>query len=121
MSDKIWIDTTTGTWGEVAGDSGRLMIVDLDIYGGFDHDHDAYSLLAALDSMDDGEIAQYGRKYGSPAVPLPTQAQFDDAIETVVEAIAIGRAGTAGQHTGAGLMFKILGRLGLVDLPAGLL
>ena len=123
---RIWVDTASGTWGEVDGDVGRLLIVDLteqaaaDRAGGFDHDHDEYSLIAALESMSDSEIVQYADKYGRLAVGLPTDEQFRDASLVVEEAFDIGAAGTQGSHSGSGLMLKIAGRLGLVDLPEGL-
>lgn len=68
---KIWIDTTSGTWGEVLGDNGALMIVDLTKQAAADtaagEPVDEYSLAAALESMDDSEIAEYGMKYGKVA------------------------------------------------------
>lgn len=45
----VWIDTTSGTWGEVASSNGNLVIVLAD-------DED----LERLESMSDSEIADFG-------------------------------------------------------------
>lgn len=68
---KIWIDTANGAWGEVNGDQGRLVIVDLERQAARDIDaglkpreHDAFSLVAALEDMSDTEVAEYGDRFG---------------------------------------------------------
>lgn len=60
---KIYIDTTTGTWGEASG----LRIVDLDAVAANDgEDTDAYSYLAFLESgLSDSEINRFGREHGT--------------------------------------------------------
>lgn len=63
----VWIDTTNGTWGMVRHDAGALMIVDLTAL--VDEESDEYSLLAALDAMDDGEVAEFALKYGKVVQP----------------------------------------------------
>lgn len=52
---KIWIDTASGTWGEVDGDAGRLMIVDLDEIG---------DTVETLESASDFQVAEYADMYG---------------------------------------------------------
>jgi hypothetical protein len=70
---KIWIDTASGTWGELESSQGSLVIVDLesqakiDRDSGFDSDHDSTSLLAALEDMSDDEIVDYGLRHGKVA------------------------------------------------------
>jgi hypothetical protein len=48
---KIWIDTVTGTWGDVDG----LVIIDND---------DEY-MLNDIDNMSASEISEYGQRYGT--------------------------------------------------------
>lgn len=70
----IWIDTTSGTWGEVVHSQGSLVLVDLDKQAQEDTqagEHvDATSLVAFLEGASDSEIAEYGLKYGTvPSLP----------------------------------------------------
>ena len=66
----IWIDTTSGTWGEVSHSQGELVLVDLDVQAAMDSaagEHvDANSLVAFLEGASDSEIAEYGHKHGVP-------------------------------------------------------
>lgn len=71
---KIWVDTTSGTWGAVDDDQGRLLIVDLeavaeqDVLAGLKADeHDAMSLFAFLDGASDSEIVEFADKHGTLA------------------------------------------------------
>lgn len=63
---RVWIDTTSGTWGEVDG----LRVVDLDQVASVDTTgsptFDADSLVAFLAGASDQEIAEFGRRNGSP-------------------------------------------------------
>lgn len=65
---KIWVDTASGTWGEVDGDSGRLLIVDLDKQAADDtaagEPVDAGSLIAFLESASDDEIVRFADANG---------------------------------------------------------
>lgn len=58
---RVWIDTASGTWGDVT----HLRIVDLDNPELHDTDTDTLSLVAFLEGADDGEISDFGRRYGS--------------------------------------------------------
>ncbi len=72
---KIWVDTASGTWGEVDGDSGRLLIVDLDDAATRVEDDgsaDAASLLAFLEGASDSEIVNFADREGRLAIPAPT-------------------------------------------------
>lgn len=69
---KIWIDTTSGTWGEVDGDQGRLMIVDLDEAAarmvadpdhGVDDDFTGEGLLHDIEANDEG-LVEFANDYG---------------------------------------------------------
>jgi len=100
---KIWVDTASGTWGEVDGDVGRLLIVDVE--------QDEFE---KLDAMSDSELVDWADHNGSLAVPRPTQAQFNAAVESVRRAIDAGKAGTdVPRYTEAGVMLEIMSKLGL--------
>lgn len=58
---KLWIDTTTGTWGEVEGSNGRLMIVELHDEPGNDY------VLSRLDAMSDEELFNFAITHGHVA------------------------------------------------------
>jgi hypothetical protein len=72
MSNVIWIDTLSGTWG--SADEGYLVLVDLDQQAALDtlagEPVDAASLLAYLEDASDSEIAAFGLTYGYPAAIL---------------------------------------------------
>lgn len=73
--NNIWIDTTSGTWGDVDGSNGRLVIVDLDALAVRDSESgeqvDATSLVAFLEGASDSEIAEFGNEYGyQPGQPI---------------------------------------------------
>ena len=57
---KIWIDTATGTWGEVDGDAGRLLIVDTDAIDV----NEAPAGMPALEQMSDSEVVEFGDRFG---------------------------------------------------------
>lgn len=114
---KIWIDTSNGTWGEVDSDQGRLLIVDLHEQAALDsaagEPVDAMSLIAALESMSDSAIAEYGDEHGSTPVVI-TSANFEALVSLVTEAIEIGENGTSADHTETGLAYKALRVLGFI-------
>lgn len=68
---KVWIDTTSGTWGDARG----LVIVDLDAQAVQDSlagsPVDGFSLLAALEDMPDSDISAFGNAYGTPVAGEP--------------------------------------------------
>lgn len=76
MGDLIWIDTATGTWGEVLSSRGQLAYVDLSDPSLHDEYTDKDSLIAALDSMSDSEIADFGLRYGKDPDVLPSPNQY---------------------------------------------
>lgn len=82
----IWIDTTSGTWGEVEGSNGRLVIVDLDAQAELDtkagETVDAQSLIAFLDGASDSEIMEYGVTYGK--APWTGDAEKDNDGQFVI-------------------------------------
>ena len=85
MSNLIWIDTASGTWGAVDGDSGRLMIVDLQAVSDNDGEEtDALSYVAALDSMSDSEVAEFADRYGA----MLGEGLDDEDFENVVRMLA---------------------------------
>jgi hypothetical protein len=53
MSNRIWIDTTSGTWGAVEHGQGRLVVLDVDDIQ-----------LEALDWATDSDIADLGNRDG---------------------------------------------------------
>lgn len=65
---KVWVDTTTGTWGLVEHKNGNLLIVDLDKQAKRDtlagEAVDGYSLLAYLEDCTDGEVVDYAYTHG---------------------------------------------------------
>ena len=88
MSNKIWIDTRTGTWGT---NTDELVIVDLDEVARINSLNgdpvDAWSLIGFLEDSSDQEIAGYGREYGVAAVE-------DSAKEWLIVATPGADAGT---------------------------
>lgn len=61
---KIWIDTASGTWGEV--DPLTPVIVDLAAHA---EETGEDNILATLDEMSDREIQEFGIQYGKPVSP----------------------------------------------------
>jgi hypothetical protein len=52
-NEKIWIDTTSGTWGAVPG----LVVVEL-------NERNRETVLAYLDDASDSEISEFGLAHG---------------------------------------------------------
>lgn len=84
---RVWIDTKTGTWGLGRPD---LMVVDLDIQAIIDSeggmkDHDGHSLLAAMESMDDGEVIAFANSTSPAARSLI--AWLELGVETALPGV----------------------------------
>lgn len=71
---KIWVDTASGTWGEVDGDVGRLLIVDLDAVAEkikSDPDHGAHGtdwsgddLYQELEMENESAVIEFAVEHG---------------------------------------------------------
>jgi len=106
---KIWIDTASGTWGELESSSGSLVVLDTDALGYEPGQAEAF----LQEDGTDGEIAQFGRVIGRVPVVMD-DALFKKLVAVVDETIKIGERGTRGDYTGHGVAYKITQTLGLV-------
>lgn len=82
---RLWIDTTTGTWGEVEHSNGKLVILDASL-----------DEARQLDDMSDSEIADFGLAKGSVpwtqltpdlALLAINHGVLDDHLDMLLDAI----------------------------------
>jgi len=106
---KVWIDTTSGTWGELEHDNGSLVVLDTEVI--WDEPGQVEAFLQ--EDGTDSEIAQFGLIHGRVPVVLD-QPLFDKLVAVVNETIVVGEEGTRGAYTENGIAMKIIKLLGLV-------